>query len=62
MPLYVVIHIANPEYAGNPLEPFVPKCENQKDWAISRDSGKSEAFNDLILVKVDFIIHLIELK
>lgn len=46
MPLYVVIHTANPEYAGNPLEPFVPKCKNQKDWAISRDSGKSEALND----------------
>lgn len=43
---YIVIYIENLEYAGNPLEPFVPKRENQKDWAISRDSGKSEALND----------------
>ena len=31
-------HVENPEYAGNPLEPLIPKCDNSKDWAISRDS------------------------
>lgn len=31
-------HVENPEYAGNPLEPLIPKCNNSKDWAISRDS------------------------
>jgi len=26
----------NPEYAGTPLEPLIPKCNNSKDWVISR--------------------------
>lgn len=26
----------NPEYAGNSLEPQVPKCDNLEDWTISR--------------------------
>lgn len=34
----MVTHVENQEYAGNPLEPLIPKCNNSKDWAISRDS------------------------
>jgi hypothetical protein len=26
----------NLEYAGTPLELLIPKCNNSKDWAISR--------------------------
>ena len=28
----------NPEYAGTPLEPSLPKCKNNQDWAISREN------------------------
>ena len=38
MGLYIVIYIANREYAGNPLEPLIPKCNNSKDWAISKEA------------------------
>lgn len=55
MPPYVVIYMENLEYAGNSLELLVPKCKNLKDWTISRDSGKSEAPNDLVIIVVDFI-------
>lgn len=37
-PIYSNIDTKNLEYAGTPLEPYLPKCENNKDWAISRDS------------------------
>lgn len=36
-PNYSNIITKNPEYAGTPLEPYLPKCDNNKDWAISRD-------------------------
>jgi hypothetical protein len=36
-PNYSNIITKNPEYAGTPLEPYLPKCNNNKDWAISRD-------------------------
>ena len=46
---YIVIYNANPEYAGNPLEPLVVACgeiqkapKNLKDWAISRDRPKQQ--------------------
>jgi len=25
-------------YAGKPLEPLIPKCDNLMDWAISREN------------------------
>lgn len=37
-PLIQQCMLNNFEYAGTPLEPLIPKCDNSTDWAISRDS------------------------
>ena len=38
LPSYSNITTKNLEYAGNSLEPYLPKCKNNKDWTISRHS------------------------